>query len=196
MHGKSDPWTEEETALLRELATTGRSARQISSRIPGKSRNAVIGKLGRLGLSTEQLRFWNPDRRKRLQDLYYSAQGYTWDEMAEMVGCSRLAVRDELARMRRRTGLSIRPQKRVSIRTNLPVATPAQILKPSPAPKRVAKDAIPRKLKFLELQYGHCRYILDEGDEPANMDSVYCGADTVESGSWCGPHRRVVFQPR
>jgi hypothetical protein len=60
----------------------------------------------------------------------------------------------------------------------------------------VAKDAVPRKLKFLELQHGHCRYILDEGDGPANVDSVYCGADTVGDGSWCGPHRRVVFQPR
>jgi len=202
MHGKSDPWTDEETALLRELATTGHSKSQIALRIPGKSRNSVSGKLHRLGLSTsgQAYIFWNAARDAELMRL--TDDGFTQAVAAEQIGCTRIAVRDRLARLRREgkgapnLSTRYRPQKaasRLSVLTGLPLASTP---KPLPAPKRVAKDATPRKLKFLELHHGHCRYILDEGHGPANMDSVYCGADTVEGGSWCGPHRRVVFQPR
>jgi GcrA cell cycle regulator len=202
MHGKSDPWTDEETALLRELATADHSATQIAMRIPGKSRNSVIGKLHRLGLSTsgQAYIFWNAARDAELMRL--TDEGYSQPMAAEQIGCTRMAARDRLARLRREgkgapnLSTRYRPQKaagRLSVLTGLPLAS---ISKPLPAPKRVARDAAPRKLKFLELHHGHCRYILDEGDGPANMDSVYCGADTVEGGSWCGPHRRMVFQPR
>lgn len=46
-------WTEERIETLRKLWTEGLSASEISSRIAGFSRNAVIGKLHRLGLSAE-----------------------------------------------------------------------------------------------------------------------------------------------
>lgn len=43
-------WTEAEVTALRELYDAGLSATQIAGRINGFSRNAVIGKLNRLGL--------------------------------------------------------------------------------------------------------------------------------------------------
>ena len=43
-------WTEEEEALLRHLWVKGFSASQIGKRLDGKTRNAVIGKVHRLGL--------------------------------------------------------------------------------------------------------------------------------------------------
>jgi hypothetical protein len=198
-------WTDQELETLRKEAAAGWSASQIAQQLPGKSKNAVIGKLTRLGLHSRGESFfpvfWNAERDAELQRL--AIEGYRQEKIAELIGngCTRLAVRDRLARLRRQgktanLSVRIRPQKatsRSSVLTGLPLASTP---KPLPAPKRVARDAVPRKLKFLELHHGHCRYILDEGDGPANMDSVYCGADTVEGGSWCGPHRRVVFQPR
>ncbi|MBM3489966.1 MAG: GcrA cell cycle regulator [Alphaproteobacteria bacterium] len=45
-------WSEERVTVLRELWTTGFSARQIADRLgEGCTRNAVIGKANRLGLS-------------------------------------------------------------------------------------------------------------------------------------------------
>ncbi len=44
-------WTEERVELLKQLWTDGRSASQIAAEIGGCSRNAVIGKIHRLGLS-------------------------------------------------------------------------------------------------------------------------------------------------
>lgn len=44
-------WTEERTELLRRLWLEGQSASQIAERLGGVTRNAVIGKAHRLGLS-------------------------------------------------------------------------------------------------------------------------------------------------
>lgn len=44
-------WTDQQTALLREKWAAGWSAAQIAQVLPGKSRNAVIGRVHRLGLN-------------------------------------------------------------------------------------------------------------------------------------------------
>ena len=44
-------WNEERVALLRKLWTEGLSASQIAKQLGGVTRNAVIGKVHRLGLS-------------------------------------------------------------------------------------------------------------------------------------------------
>ena len=44
-------WTEERVAMLKELWTQGYSARQIAERLGDATRNAVIGKANRMGLS-------------------------------------------------------------------------------------------------------------------------------------------------
>jgi GcrA cell cycle regulator len=45
-------WTEERTTLLRTLWLQGQTASQIAERLGGVTRNAVIGKAHRLGLSS------------------------------------------------------------------------------------------------------------------------------------------------
>lgn len=47
-------WTDERVATLRELRLEGLSCSQIAKRLGGVSRNAVIGKLARLGLSNRE----------------------------------------------------------------------------------------------------------------------------------------------
>ena len=46
-------WTEEKVNKLKELWTSGKTAREIASVIGGVSRNAVIGKIFRLNLSAK-----------------------------------------------------------------------------------------------------------------------------------------------
>lgn len=46
----STPWNDSNSKMLRELWATGMSCRDIAARIGGMTRNAVIGKAGRLGL--------------------------------------------------------------------------------------------------------------------------------------------------
>ncbi len=47
-------WTDESIAKLKDLLAKGMSARQIGEELGGLSRNAVIGKAHRLGLSTQK----------------------------------------------------------------------------------------------------------------------------------------------
>ena len=195
-------WTDEETTRLRALAATARSAAQIAAHFPGKSRNAVIGKLARIGLKSKGQAYWpvywNPQRDALLVQL--TVDGYTQTAAAEQIGCTKMAARDRLARLRAK---SKAPPADTSTRYRAPTvrfgkgpAPNVPALKPAPARKCGAVDANPRRLKFLDLQHGHCRFILEEGDAVPTLDTLYCGADTVEEGSWCEPHRRVVFQAR
>ena len=197
-------WTDQETDLLRQKIALGMSAAEIG-RAMHRSRNAIIGKLARMGLHSRGqasvIVFWNAKRDAVLVRL--TSEGHTQEAVAERIGCTRMGVRDRLARLRAKskappadTSTRYRPAKvtkRYSTLTGMPIT---HDLKGSPAPRCVAVDANPRRLKFLELQSCHCRFILDERNALANMDSVYCGADTVADGSWCGPHRAVVFQAR
>ena len=48
-------WTDERIEILKSLWSTGKSASEISAQLPGAlTRNAVIGKIHRLGLSTRK----------------------------------------------------------------------------------------------------------------------------------------------
>lgn len=47
-------WQAHEDELIKRLAAAGRTARQIAERLGGKSRNAVIGRLNRLGIITRK----------------------------------------------------------------------------------------------------------------------------------------------
>lgn len=58
-------WTEGRVKRLKELRDDGLSASQIASQIGGVSRNAVIGKLLRLGLHTKVGRGGQPKARSR-----------------------------------------------------------------------------------------------------------------------------------
>ena len=51
MNDAGGTWTEQRVELLKKLWAEGSSASQIAAQIGGISRNAVIGKIHRLGLS-------------------------------------------------------------------------------------------------------------------------------------------------
>lgn len=61
-------WTEERTELLRELWADGLSCSIIAIRLGGVTRNAVIGKVHRLGLGGRPARVSAIRRRARLND--------------------------------------------------------------------------------------------------------------------------------
>ena len=48
-------WTDERVELLKKMWTEGQSASQIAKELGGVTRNAVIGKVHRLGLSNLSL---------------------------------------------------------------------------------------------------------------------------------------------
>jgi GcrA cell cycle regulator len=66
-------WTDERVALLSKLWAEGLSASQIAAELGGVTRNAVIGKVHRLGLSGRSKPASNsPKRAKRTRNTYNS----------------------------------------------------------------------------------------------------------------------------
>src|SRR4051795_7024894 len=60
-------WTDERVELLRKLWSDGLSASQIAAQLGGVSRNAVIGKVHRLKLSSRGRATASPARQKKTQ---------------------------------------------------------------------------------------------------------------------------------
>ena len=100
-------WSEEQIELLRNLAQQNQSARAIAAAFPGKSRNAILGKAYRLGIGIHSFglgrtydTFWVAEKFAELRGLYFSAMGYSNQEIAAQLGCSMATLRRGLAKMR------------------------------------------------------------------------------------------------
>jgi hypothetical protein len=197
-------WTDEIIATMRHLYENGIPASGIARRI-GVSRNAVIGKISRLGWPWENgqpSRMSGADtvravsaRLRSERDAFVRhghAAGMTVRDLADKHGVSVQVI----SAVGRRIGVSFRSP---------PVAKAAS----KPADRFVAAfDALAAPVTdggvtILKLEPDHCRYPLWSG-KPDSRDSRYCG-EPVETSvnalgrtvrkSWCPHHRLVCTTP-
>lgn len=197
----SSPWDDASVADLRRLHAEGLSAKQIGIRI-GVTKNAVIGKMGREGLSTPRI-ISNPIQvYAKLR-----ANGVSIKDIAARFGITRNGLRSSLAKHRQaqEKGPTTRPRKRSSDaslarklqRLKRPrKARPPQPWKPTPVPATESPNCVPVTLMDLagiaELP-GHCRWPLGE---PAGALTLFCGSgrDDIAS-SYCEYHARLCYRP-
>lgn len=161
-------WTDERIEFLKKLWAEGMSASQIASQIGGVSRNAVIGKVHRLKLSSRGRTTSTPTRQKKSAKAVAPARALPRPTQPTRVG---LTVGATALRLEPISDAVAQPQPRVLVEV---VAPPA------------------RKLKLIELTERTCKWPI--GD-PLNEDFHFCGNDAQESGPYCGYHARVAFQP-
>ncbi|HYF54834.1 MAG TPA: GcrA family cell cycle regulator [Salinarimonas sp.] len=168
MTDASVSWTDERVELLKKLWTDGLSASQIAAELGGVTRNAVIGKVHRLGLSgrskTAPVAAAAPRPRKpsapRPAGPVVEADG----EEAEV---------------------EIRPE---------PIAP---VLETAPMPfvdPRPVEIAIPtsQRVTIMELRESMCRWPL--GD-PTNPEFRFCGGRAITGLPYCPEHAQVAYQP-
>ncbi|MET4238563.1 GcrA family cell cycle regulator [Bradyrhizobium sp. RT10b] len=164
-------WTDDRIEMLKKLWTAGLSASQVATEIGGLTRNAVIGKVHRLGLEKRGKRH-NPNvaRPKR----------------SSGVNAARLAD----ARSEAVNGLPVAPQSR---RSYFPPVVPANPHKAHQrAAVRMAGEPVPRMTPFLDRKEGECAFICT----PAGAPVAVCGHTTLiirgkrgpEKSSWCPFH--------
>jgi len=129
-------WTDERVELLRKLWTDGLSASQIAARMGGITRNAVIGKVHRLGLSGRM----RPARpaRPRVTKPRYPAPG----------GMPRYQVAGNLA-LKRET-----------------VALPVEEPEPAPAPVVPIEIAPGEHVTILTLTEQRCKWPIGDPTRP------------------------------
>jgi GcrA cell cycle regulator len=160
-------WTDERVELLRKLWSEGLSASQIAAQLGSVTRNAVIGKVHRLKLSSRGRTTVAAPRQKKT---------------SSSVGGSKSATRA--------------PTVTRSITTSIgATALQAQFDVEPVVRYRPAQDVvvpISRRLQLVQLSERTCKW--PNGD-PLTEEFSFCGNDTAETGPYCTYHSKVAFQP-
>ncbi|MBL9057128.1 MAG: GcrA cell cycle regulator [Rhodobacteraceae bacterium] len=202
-------WTDERVETLKRMWAEGQSASQIAKELGGVTRNAVIGKVHRLGLSNR------------------AGDGATHGEEAEApVAAPAAAVRPEPAPRPapepapraaepapapRPAAERPAPQPAAAAPASGATVTPlpvrkaiipaGQPLPPQPSANEISPEALAsvrevekraRKLTLMELTERTCKWPI--GD-PATEDFWFCGLPSLPGKPYCEAHVGVAFQP-
>jgi GcrA cell cycle regulator len=152
---------------LRKLWSEGLSASQIAAQLGGVSRNAVIGKVHRLKLSSRGRATAAPAHKKKASpsaSKSASRPAAAHRHVTATVGATALQIQ-----------FDAEPVARQHLRPVEDVVVP-----------------ISRRLKLVELTERTCKW--PNGD-PLAEDFSFCGNDSKEGGPYCTYHSRVAFQP-
>jgi GcrA cell cycle regulator len=176
-------WTNEALAILRRMHTAGAPFSAIAEAIGGgMSRNAVIGKATRLGITGDRrvtAYNWTPEQIDRLRLLH--AEGHTAADIAKTIGASESTVGKKLRALHLARGRW--PKGPTKVRTSPPKS---KLLPPTPPEPPRAPDCEP--VTLLQLEFHHCRFPIGEVKGP---DTLFCG-DAKKVGSYCRYHNAIV----
>ena len=179
-------WTDDRVELLKKMWGEGQSASQIAKELGGVTRNAVIGKVHRLGLSNR------------------SASASAAEAPAKPA--------KEKPAPKANAAPKAKPVEKVEPRTEAAapaVATPirrriipaGQPLPPQPSANEISAEALAKvneidkkakKLNLMELTERTCKWPV--GD-PATPDFWFCGLPVQTGKPYCEAHVGVAFQP-
>jgi GcrA cell cycle regulator len=168
-------WTDERVELLKRLWAEGLSARQIAENLGGVTRNAVIGKVHRLGLSGRATSSHVAPARARQKKAEAQEQ--------RSATPSRPASDAKPAPQRQERKDSVNIDSKTKV-TSLPkgIVTP------------VDEPFIPleNRVTIATLREGHCKWPI--GD-PAHEDFHFCGQKLDGEGVYCEFHAAKAYQP-
>lgn len=189
-------WTDERVETLKRMWGEGQSASQIAKELGGVTRNAVIGKVHRLGLSNRA--------------------GAGAAEPAEAAPAPVEAPVEERPHMRTESATPQRAPKpdpeaeeveeldengipiSAARRAIIPAGQP---LPPQPSANEISPEALAKvneveksakKIGLMELTEKTCKWPV--GD-PATPDFWFCGLPTQQGKPYCEAHVGVAFQP-
>ncbi|MEO1733292.1 MAG: GcrA family cell cycle regulator [Pseudomonadota bacterium] len=181
-------WTDERVELLKKMWGEGQSASQIAKELGGVTRNAVIGKVHRLGLSNRS------------------------------TGAAPAAAAKSEAKAKPAKEAKAKPAKPEPVEEPIVEAAPTveakptlparkaiipagQPLPPQPSTNEISPEALAkvneiekkaRRLTLMELTERTCKWPV--GD-PATDDFWFCGLPVKAGKPYCEAHVGVAFQP-
>ena len=181
-------WTDERVEKLKELWTEGMSASQIAKVLGGVTRNAVIGKVHRLGLSNrgpggaEEAKTVDAAPKTKAPKSAPTPE----PEAAPAAGAAETAQPPAPAPTVRRTPPVIRDATQ-------PRAPGAPTPEEEAARATLAEiEKIAKRIDLLDLTERTCKWPI--GD-PTEDDFAFCGLDAVPGKPYCQYHVAVAFQP-
>ncbi|MEM7731365.1 MAG: GcrA family cell cycle regulator [Pseudomonadota bacterium] len=195
-------WTEERVETLKKMWAEGQSASQIAKALGGVTRNAVIGKVHRLGLSNRSggasasETAANPKAKPQAKS-QAKAQAKPLaknpDKIEMTTNAARKAAPDLGSRTKADSPTTARPGKAiVPAWQPLPPQSAAHEIDPEAMAKfqEIEKKAL--KLSLLELTEKTCKWPI--GD-PATEDFWFCGLPVEPGKPYCAPCGGVAYQP-
>ena len=192
-------WTDERVETLRRMWAEGQSASQIAKELGGVTRNAVIGKVHRLGLSnrvtTETARPAPAPQETPAEPAAPPAAAPAEPPVAATNSADPVA-----------TPAAAEPTAPPAERNGTPSArrplVPAgQPLPPQPSANEISPEALAtvreierkaRRLTLMELTERTCKWPI--GD-PATDDFWFCGLPVQPGKPYCEAHVSLAFQP-
>ena len=173
-------WTDERVEILNKMWAEGNSASQIAKELGGVTRNAVIGKVHRLGLSN-----------RATTTTSSKSESKTKSSPKSSLRSKQKARKVDVAEPKSDNVTSLRRQ----------IIPAGQPLPPQPSVNEISPEALARvseiekkakKLSLLELTEKTCKWPV--GD-PATEDFWFCGLATQSGKPYCEAHVGVAFQP-
>lgn len=184
-------WTDERVELLKKMWTEGQSASQIAKELGGVTRNAVIGKVHRLGLSnrTGGAASSAPAAAPKAEPKAKAAPKAAPAAPAPAVE----AEDDDEPRTTSAAPAGVPSRKAI-----VPAGQP---LPPQPSANEISPEALAKvneiekkakKLSLMELTERTCKWPV--GD-PATEKFWFCGLPVQAGKPYCEAHVGVAFQP-
>ena len=214
-------WTDERVETLKKMWAEGQSASQIAKELGAVTRNAVIGKVHRLGLSNRV----GPGGKEEGDDVELSAPPAEPAEPPRATEATRApeapraaepvrAVPPQPAAERPAATSAAAAAAAVAASAAASAAAPilpiplrkaiipaGQPLPPQPSANEISPEALAsvrevekraKKLTLMELTERTCKWPI--GD-PATEDFWFCGLPSVAGKPYCEAHVGVAFQP-
>lgn len=179
-------WTDERVETLKTMWSEGKSASQIAKELGGVTRNAVIGKVHRLGLSNR---------------VTPAAAAKPAPKEKPAAPAQREAAQPKPAASKPEpVEASVIPKSAV-IPPRKPIIKAGQPLPPQPSANEVSAEALEnvkaiektaRRLNLMELTERTCKWPV--GD-PATEHFWFCGHPVQQGKPYCEAHVAVAFQP-
>ena len=195
-------WTDERVETLKRMWAEGQSASQIAKELGGVTRNAVIGKVHRLGLSNRA-----GEGAAVSDDTDQPSPTRTEPSSpkpAEPAAAKPAAAPKPVPERAAPQAAPAAPASGATV-TPLPIRKaiiPAgQPLPPQPSANEISPEALAsvrevekraKKLTLMELTERTCKWPI--GD-PATEDFWFCGLPSVAGKPYCEAHVGVAFQP-
>ena len=188
-------WTDERVELLKKMWGEGQSASQIAKELGGVTRNAVIGKVHRLGLSnrttTSSAKAAETKEKPAAAAAAPAPKAEPKPKPQPKTEPARPVAAAEPAAAEAPRTLPARKQ----------IIPAGQPLPPQPSANEISPEALAKvneiekkakKLTLMELTERTCKWPV--GD-PATEDFWFCGLPVQQGKPYCEAHVGVAFQP-
>ena len=185
-------WTDERVETLKKMWGEGQSASQIAKELGGVTRNAVIGKVHRLGLSNRAGSGGSAAKAAPKEKPAAAAKPAPKPKVATKAPPASTPPKEEPELDE--NGIPISAARRAIIPAGQP-------LPPQPSANEISPEALAkvnevektaRKISLMELTEKTCKWPV--GD-PATDDFWFCGLPVQPGKPYCEAHVGVAFQP-